>query len=289
MARLAALLLCIGLIDAAPPSYESSIQSWRAAREERLKAKDGWLTVAGLFWLHPGKNVCGSDPKSDIVLPAGRAPARVGVFTFENGRTHFQMFQGAHILINGKPGVSADLQPDTSEHPDQIQMGDFTMFIIERGGRFGVRVKDINSQFRREFTGLRWYPVKSQYRVIANWTPFHGPRKIAIPNILGQTEYEASPGYATFDLMGHSYRLDPTVDEKQLFFVFRDGTSGKATYPAGRFLYAEMPKEGKVVLDFNKAYNPPCAFTPYATCPLPPKQNRLTVKIEAGELKYGNH
>jgi hypothetical protein len=289
MARLAALLLCFGLLGAAPPSYETSIQSWRAAREESLKAKDGWLTVAGLFWLHPGRNVCGSDPKSDVLLPAGRAPARVGVFTFENGKTHFQMFQGVHILINGKPAISADLQPDTSEHPDQIQIGDFTMFIIKRGDRFGVRVKDINSQFRREFTGLRWYPVKPQYRVIANWTSSHGPRKIAIPNILGQTEYEPSPGYATFDLMGHSYRLDPTVEERRLFFVFRDGTSGKTTYGAGRFLYADMPKEGKVVLDFNKAYSPPCAFTPYATCPLPPRQNRLTVKIEAGELKYGNH
>lgn len=289
MARLAAALLCLALFGAAPSSYEASIQAWRAAREERLKANDGWLTVAGLFWLHPGENICGSDPKADILLPAGRAPARVGIFTFDSGKTRFQIYKGAHVLINGKPGTATELRSDLTGHPDTVQIGDFTMFVIQRENRFGVRLKDINSKFRREFTALRWYPVKPRYRVIASWTPYDSPRKIAIPNILGETEYEPSPGYATFDLMGHSYRLDPTVEGKQLFFVFRDGTSGKTTYGAGRFLYADMPKEGRVVLDFNKAYNPPCAFTPYATCPLPPKQNRLTVKIEAGELKYGNH
>ena len=289
MGRLAAVLLSLGLLGAVQPSYEASIQSWRATREKSLKAKDGWLTLAGLFWLHPGKNICGSDPKSDILLPAGRAPARVGIFTFENGRTHFEIFRRVHILINGKPGTAADLQPDTSGHPDQIQMGDFTMLVIKRGDRYGIRLKDINSQFRREFTGLHWYPARQEYRLIANWTPYDAPHKITIPNILGQTEDEPSPGYATFDLMGRSYRLDPTVEDNQLFFVFRDGTSGKSTYGAGRFLYSEMPEAGKVVLDFNKAYNPPCVFTPYATCPLPPRQNRLTVRIEAGELKYGNH
>jgi uncharacterized protein (DUF1684 family) len=280
----------IVLLAAAPPaSYQASIQAWREGREQGLKTDDGWLTVAGLFWLKPGANTAGSDPAADIVLPEGRAPASLGVFTFEHPKVTFRAAPGVHVLINGKPAPSAELASDASGHPDLIRIGDFTMFVIERGGRYAIRLKDVNSAYRRAFTGLRWYPVKPEYRVTAKWNPFDHPRRIAIPNVLGQTEFEPSTGYASFQLHGHEYQLEPIVEGNQLFFIFRDGTSGKTTYGAGRFLYANTPREGKLVLDFNKAYNPPCAFTPYATCPLPPKQNRLSVKIEAGELQYGNH
>jgi uncharacterized protein (DUF1684 family) len=166
------------------------------------------------------------------------------------------------------------------------------MFVIERGGKYAIRLKDKNSKMRREFTGLKWYPVKPEYRITATFNPYEPPKQIPVPNILGQTESLPSPGYVTFTLKGKTVRLEPVLespDDKELFFIFRDGTSGDTTYPSGRFLYADMPVQGKVVLDFNKAYNPPCAFTPYATCPLPPPANRLKVNIEAGELNYGHH
>jgi len=170
-------------------------------------------------------------------------------------------------------------------------VGDLSMYVIERGGRYAIRLKDKNSKSRREFTGLKWYPIQKSYRVTATFVEYDPPKQVQVPNILGETENLPSPGYASFTLNGKKVRLDPVLEEpdaKELFFIFRDLTSGERTYPSGRFMYAEMPKEGKIVLDFNKAYNPPCAFTPYATCPLPPKQNKLPVRIEAGELNYGH-
>jgi len=164
--------------------------------------------------------------------------------------------------------------------------------VIERGGRYGIRLKDRESALLKEFGGLRWFPVREDYRVEARFVPHASPMKIAVPNILGQVEELPSPGYAAFTIGGREVRLDPVLEEPgatELFFIFRDQTTGKQTYPAGRFLYAPMPKDGRVTLDFNKAYSPPCAFTPYATCPLPPKQNRLSVRIEAGELTGKPH
>jgi uncharacterized protein len=270
-------------------TYQASVESWRKEREQKLRAPDGWLTVAGLFWLHDGENRVGSDPSFEIVLPAKRSPERVGVIDFKDGKTSFRVASGAHVAVNGKPILTAVLKPDSEGSPDLLQFGDFTLFVIKRGPKYAIRLRDLHSQMREQFGTLHWYPVKEQYRVVAKWAAYDRPQKIAVPNVLGQTEYEPSPGYAEFQLMGHAYRLDPVLEGDQLFFIFRDLTSAKTTYGGGRFLYAALPKEGKVVLDFNKAYNPPCAFTPFATCPLPPKQNRLPLKIEAGEMRYGNH
>ena len=269
--------------------YEASIERWHTAREARLKADDGWLTVAGLFWLKDGVNNAGSAPSSTIRLPRGAA--HIGDFTFHEGKTTFRANPAVELKIDGKPAKSAAaLRSDTdSGGPDQLTIGDFTMFVIHRGQRYGIRLKDTQSEYRRSFTSLHWFPIREEYRVVARFVLYDAPRKIAVPNILGEVEEEPSPGYAVFNLQGHEYRLDPVIEEDQLFFIFRDQTSGKETYGSGRFLYADMPKEGKVILDFNKAYNPPCAFTPYATCPLPPKQNRLPLRIEAGELTYGHH
>lgn len=268
--------------------YQSSIEHWRQEREASLKADDGWLTVAGLFWLKDGTNSAGPAASSTIPLP--RATGHVGDFDFHGGKTTFRTDPAAAVHVDGKPARSAVLRSDTDPGgPDLVTTGDLTMFVIHRGQRYAIRLKDKKSEFRAAFTGLHWYPVREDYRVIARFVHYDTPHKIAVPNILGETEQEPSPGYAVFTLHGHEYRLDPVVEENQLFFIFRDLTSGKETYGSGRFLYADMPKEGKVVLDFNKAYNPPCAFTPYATCPLPPKENRLAVRIEAGELNYGHH
>jgi uncharacterized protein (DUF1684 family) len=269
------LAVALGLPLLATTPYQDEIAAWRNAREASLLSDGGWLTVSGLFWLKPGLNRFGSDPSNDIVLPAP-SPPRAGTFDFQNGK-----------VTAKTDGLTRELRPDSD---DVLVIGPLTLLVIERGARYGIRLRDHNSRFRREFAGLHWFPVRENYRITAKFVA--EPRPIPVANIIGQTEPMQSPGYAVFRLAGHEYRLYPVIEEpgaKELFYIFRDQTSGNETYGAGRFLYSGMPKDGTVVLDFNKAYNPPCAFTPYATCPLPPKENRLPVRIEAGELKYGDH
>jgi uncharacterized protein len=289
------LLAAVILITSAPAlpaaadaAYQAEIEQWRHAREAGLKADDGWLTVAGLFWLKHGDNTVGTDAASDIVLPKGSAPVRVGEFDFHDGITSFQVAPGVSAFVNGQPATSGVLKADSSGAPDVLRVNDLTMFVIERGGRYAIRLKDKNSEQRKAFTGLKYYPVKEEYRVVAKFVAYDPPKTIPVPNILGQFEQTSSPGYVAFTLNGRECRLDPITEGDSLFFIFKDLTSGKETYPPGRFLNTEMPKNGEVILDFNKAYNPPCAFTPYATCPLPPEENKLPIAIEAGELRYGH-
>ena len=288
-----AALACLGLgCGAAVAADDTDTQKWREQRETRLKADGGWLTVAGLFWLEPGENRFGTDPSNAIVLPAGSAPARAGVFVFDQGTTTLRAEPGVPITVAGKPVTTQVMKPDASGEPDVAALGALTMQVIKRGERYAIRMKDKNSAMRRDFTGLRWFPIADSYKVTATWVPYDPPKEIAVPTILGTTEKMPCPGAAMFDIGGQQVRLEPVLEEpdaKELFYIFRDGTSGKETYGAGRFLYSDLPVDGKVVLDFNRAYNPPCAFTPYATCPLPPEQNRLSVRIEAGELAYGHH
>ncbi len=276
----------------ADEAYRADIQAWRERREASLKADGGWLSVAGLFWLKEGPNRFGTDPKGDIVLPAGSAPARAGVFDFAGGRTTVTFEKDVQATLGGRPVTHADLRSDGSGSPDVVTLGRLTMYVIQRGARYGIRLKDRESPLRKEFTGLRWYELKEDYRVSARYVTYPEPKLVKVPNILGESEPMPSPGYAVFEREGKEVRLEGVFEEKdarRLFFIIRDQTSGKETYPAGRFLYADLPKDGRIVLDFNKAYNPPCAFTPYATCPLPPPQNWVPVRIEAGELDYGHH
>ena len=192
-----------------------------------------------------------------------------GVFALHDGKAIFR----------GDDGSAVEMKPET-----KLTVGARTFSVIERAGRYGVRLKDNHSKLREEFRGQRWFPVNELYRVTARFVSYDQPKPIAVPNILGSSYQETSPGYAVFTLHGRELRLEPVTEDKRLFFIFRDQTAGHETYGAGRFLYAESPRDGKVELDFNKAENPPCAFTPYATCPLPPRQNVLAVRIEAGEL-----
>ena len=269
-------------------TYTEEVEHWRAHREATLKAEDGWLSLAGLFWLKEGSNPVGSAPGNSILLPRG--PANLGTINYHEGKAVFVPQPGSVLTVNGQAPTTAALKSDAGgAKPDLMRVGDFTFFVIHRGERDGIRLRDTQSQARRGFHGLRWYPPNQAYRVTAKWVAYPEPKILAVPNILGETEHTPSPGYAEFTLNGHEIRLDPVVEDGTLFFVFRDTTAGKETYGSGRFLHTAMPKEGRVVLDFNEAYNPPCAFTPYATCPLPPKQNRLTIPIEAGELNYGEH
>lgn len=276
----AALLVLGAILWAATDSYRSGIEEWRKQRVAALTADGGWLTVTGLFWLHEGVNSfgpasCGSTP-CDIVLPDDPA-LREGAFDLHNGKVALR-----------QDGQTRELHPDATAQPDVVTMGGLTMFVIRRGDKVGIRLKDNNSRLRKEFTGLHYFPVNPDYHVATRLVP--DAKQIPILNILGQVENTPSPGYVEFDLQGQKLRLTPVQEVPgELFFIFRDLTSGRETYGSGRFLTTELGKDGAVVLDFNKAYNPPCAFTPFATCPLPPKENRLALRIEAGELKYGSH
>lgn len=242
----------------------------------------------GRVWLKEGRNTVGCDPASDIVLPPGTAPAAVGAFYLQNGDVRFESAAGAGATLDGRAAVRELMKSDAAGSPDLLRVGDLTMLVIERGSRFGIRIKDKNSPARRSFAGLKYFSIRESYRLKAKFVPYSPPRKIAIPNILGETTEESCPGYAEFTLGGKAYRLEPVEEGGEFFFIFKDLTSSKETYAAGRFLHAERPRNGEVILDFNQAVNPPCAFTPYATCPLPPRQNRLAVRIEAGEMRYGH-
>jgi uncharacterized protein (DUF1684 family) len=266
-------------------SYPAAMKAWREKREAELKSDNGWLTVAGLFWLKEGTNRFGTDPSNEVVLPEGSTLSRAGAFEFSKGKTLLRAESGANILSEGQPVTTLEIRTDADEKPSVLNAGAVTMQVIKRGQRFGVRVKDKNSKQRREFAGLRWFPVKESFRITADFVSYDKPRDIPIANVLGDVQNMPSPGYAQFELGGKKYRLDPVLDGKKLFFIFSDLTSGKSTYPAGRFLYSDLPEGGVVVLDFNQAINPPCAFTSFATCPLPPRQNRLKVAIPAGEKK----
>ena len=265
-------------------SYVSEVEAWRQKREERLKADGGWLSVEGLFWLEQGETSFGSDKGNGIVLPAS-VPPRAGVVMLgPSSEMRFRLAPGVSATLAGQAVTEGVLRPDSE---DVLVLGPVTIQGIDRGGRKAIRMKDQDSARRRGFKGLRWYPVRERFRLAARWVPYATPKNIEIASITGQVDAMPSPGYAEFELGGRTLRLEPVLEEPgatQLFFIFKDQTAPKETYGAGRFLYAAPPADGKVELDFNKAYSPPCAFTPYATCPLPPKQNRLPVRIEAGEL-----
>ena len=288
ISRVLVAVLALAILPVDQASYRAQIEKWRQQREESLKAEGGWLTVAGLFWLKEGASTLGTGRENNFVLPPGSAPENVGTFDFHGGKTAFQAAPGVAVTVNGKPVAAASLSDDSAESPDVLRVGNLSMFVIQRGGRFGVRLKDKDSEARRKFAGTQWFPVAEEYRVTAKFVPYLPLKTIAVPNILGDVEQEASPGYAEFTLKGQQLRLDPVSEGDVLFFIFKDLTAGKETYPPGRFLYSALPQSGEVVLDFNQAVNPPCAFTPYATCPLPPAQNHLPVRIEAGELRYGH-
>jgi uncharacterized protein len=266
-------------------SYIATVQQWRQHMEESLRAADGWLTLAGLFWLHPGTNTIGADPGSDIVLPAGFAPDRIANIEFTGDRATLHASPGIDITVNGQPASNKVLRSDAEPPADLIRCGDLSLQIIQRGSRYGVRLRNQRHPDREAFAGRRWFPIQSAYRVPATFTLYDPPQPRQITSILGDITEELSPGYASFTLDGQDYQLEasPTRAD-ELFFVFRDLTAGQTTYPAGRFLKAARPRDGKTILDFNQAYNPPCAFTPFATCPLPPPQNRLGIRILAGEL-----
>jgi uncharacterized protein (DUF1684 family) len=273
----------------APSDFAAETQAWHAKRISRLKAEDSWLSLVGLHWLEEGGNRFGSAPDNKLVFPAS-APAKVGTFTRKGDTVSLSLEPGVSLTLDGKPFTGGTVRSDAQGGPDTLALGTMRFFIIRRGERLGVRVKDAEAPTRKNFHGIPTYAPNPAWRLEARFEPATAQTKIAVPNVLGEVEDMVSPGTAIFTVGGQEYRLSPVDDGSgQLFFIFGDLTNRDDTYGAGRFVYTDLPKDGKVTLDFNRSYNPPCAFTPFATCPLPPPQNRLKLRVEAGEKRYGDH
>ena len=271
------------------PSYQQSFDKWSELVED---LKQEWLPLAGMFWLKPGENNFGSDQKNAIVFPKG--PAQAGSFTLRGKEVTVRFAPGTNATIAGKPVTTAELQPDLTGNPTVVEMGTLRLHVIVRGERVGIRLKDLENDAVRQYRGPVFFPVDLSYRVTATWLASDGKQKVDVPNVLGDVTPTPVAGTAVFKINGQELRLTDLGGDAAsgLFFVFSDPTSKMETYPGGRFLKTDPVANGKVVLDFNRAYNPPCAITPYATCPLAPKENRLSVAITAGEKydhKSGHH
>jgi uncharacterized protein len=269
-------------------AYAQDLAHWRAERDEGLRRPNGWLALVGLFWLHDGDNTFGSAAGNDLVFPAG-APPKIGTFHLADGKVSVRAEPGASLTHDGAPVTEMALDADVSEHATVLELGTLTFYVIERPGHIGIRVKDSASPTLAEFKGIEDFPLDPAWRITARFEPYDPPKTVRIPNVLGSEFEESCPGAAVFEVDGRSYRLEPTGDPAEgLSLVFGDATNGHETYGGGRFLEIDPPVDGHLVLDFNKAYNPPCVFTPYATCPLPPRQNRLPIRVAAGEKVYGH-
>ena len=270
----------------AQTAYVSQVEKWRKDHQAELLSDSGWFTVAGLFWLKQGVNTVGSGPEYDVQLTKNFEQGKFGEIAFANGSALLTVADGVKATSGGKPISSINLINDQKSDSTTISVGSQSFFVIERDGRYAVRLKDTQNEPRLNFHGLKWYPISPEFRVTARFEPFPKPKEVLIPNVLGSTFKMKSPGILHLQLNGKPYSLMPVEEGDHLFIIFKDLTSKTDTYGAGRFLYAARPVNGKVELDFNKAENPPCAFTEFATCPLPPPQNRLNVAIPAGEKRY---
>ena len=279
------LAFVLALAFAPPTAYRTEIEKYRHDRVTELTAPDGWLAVRGLFWLHEGENTAGSDPSNDVKLP-GRTARRIGVFHVRQRDVAFDA--DAAAVVTDRSGRRINVASFTREE-STIETSGVTISVIRRGDKIGLRMWDPESPHRTQFPGLKYFPLDSAYRVRATFVPYDKLKPVQVPNVLGQLVTMQSPGYVEFKMKGETYRLEPvyeTPKHEDLFFIFKDLTSRTETYEAGRFLHTPLPKDGAVDLDFNRAYNPPCAFTEFATCPLPIKENQLPIRIPAGELRY---
>jgi uncharacterized protein (DUF1684 family) len=272
-------------------TYAKEISEWQAKRLAELKSEDGWLTLVGLFWLKEGDNKIGSDKSNDIALANQKIDAQSADFLLKNGVVKFAAPPESGFTVTGKPVTQLELKSDEDGSPTVLQLRSLTFQIVKRGDKLGLRVKDKENPDRVNFQGTQFFPTDLKWRIDAQFVPYNPPKTVSITNVLGMESGETSPGAVKFTVDGNSYQLDAITEkgETKYFIIIADKTSGKETYPAGRYLYVDPPDaSGRMVIDFNKAYSPPCAFTKFATCPLPPRQNRLPFAIQAGE-KYSGH
>jgi uncharacterized protein (DUF1684 family) len=284
---------------AAPPaspdlqSERTEVSEWRARRVEALTNDSGWLTLAGLFWLKEGENSFGRAPDNALALDNPALAEHCGTFSVSDRTVRFTAAAGSAVTAAGRPVSSLELTPDAGGQPTVLATGTLRFYLIERAGNLGVRVRDLNNPHRTGFRGLSYFPVSTDWVFDARFEPYEPAHHIRIINILGMEQQYASPGAVVFAKDGREWRLETVLEEpgdQELFIMFADATSGHETYGGGRFLYVALPSAGRTRVDFNKAYNPPCALNDFATCPLPPPQNRLGLRIEAGEKTYaGGH
>ncbi|MGA2965320.1 MAG: DUF1684 domain-containing protein [Terriglobales bacterium] len=277
-------------------AWQRDLLKWRDQRAASLQAPEGWLSLIALGWLKEGDNSFGSADDCRVQI-AAKAPAHIAVVRLEKGALRLLPPAAGFpkdLRVDGQPAKEQTLVPDDADKPSKLAIGTVTIIVIHRGDQFALRVKDLQAPTRVGFHGLHWYAPNPAYRVHARWIPYDPPKVLDIPTVLGTTTHMPAPGAAEFTLDGQVVRLEPVLEDPNatdLFFILRDATSKTTTYGAGRFLSTELPdhgvsQPGEVWLDFNRLVNPPCAFTPYATCPLPPPQNRLSIAIPAGEQRY---
>jgi uncharacterized protein len=271
-------------------AYQKEIADWQAKRIRDLKAQNGWLNLVGLYWLQPGQNTFGTAGTNKIVFPAGAIANTAGSFERSGNTVKLTVANGVTITVNGKPVKEAVIYVNDSTRPPLVASGRLRWTVIRRDDKLGIRLRDTASALLTQFKGIDHFPVDTTWRIAATLKTTGQPGQIAIKNILGQISQQQTPGKLVFTIGATQYTLDALEEGDELFIIFGDATSGKSTYPSGRFLAVRKPgADGTTVIDFNKAYNPPCAFTNYATCPLPPPQNILPVAITAGEKNYGHH
>jgi uncharacterized protein len=288
---LAAFLLLISCTQkpAADPNYVKEINEWDAKRINRLKADDGWLNLVGRFWLEKGESTFGSSKDNDIVVESSKLPEHIGSFFFSDSTVTFKAKDDVEVLHNGKPVNEIVLIDDQKKDITVLQIGSIKFNLIVRDTLYGIRFRDLNSDLVKNFNGVERFDIDESWKITARFEAYNPVKQIDVPNVLGQISKEKCPGAVVFERDGKTYQID-AVDEgdDKLFLIIADQTSGDETYGGGRFMYVKKPDStGTILLDFNKAYNPPCVFTKYATCPLPPQQNYLKLKIEAGEKVYG--
>jgi len=270
------------------PGYRAEVEVFRAQREAEIGGATGWAALAGLHWLAPGAHSVGRGASNDVVLTAPSAPARIGILTVKTDTAMLEVSPGVTATAGGRSLQTIELRLDTPVS-EAVVIGRMTMGLIRRGGRLALRVWDSQSPGRLAFHGLRWMPVDPKWRVEGTFLPHTPAPRLRILNVLNDVVDMVNPGVVEFKAGGQTVRIEALLEsdsDPTLFFMFKDATSGKTTYGAGRYLYADAPVNGHVVLDFNKAMNPPCTFTSFATCPLPPPANRLGIAIQAGELDH---
>jgi uncharacterized protein (DUF1684 family) len=290
MKRLALLMLTLtATVAAAQGTYDvAALNAFHAERQKLLLADDGWFTVSGLHFLNPGENKFGSDPLNDVVLEYADVPKQAGVITMNGTNVTIKAAEGQTLIYNGKATKDGVLHlAEGSKAADTITFKTTTLFLHFSGPRLAIRVRDLNAPLRKNFTSFKWYPANPAVRVIGQFTPLAKPKTVQAPNILGDLEPFEVAGNVALTINGKAANMEAWKSGNQLWFVFRDLTSADTTYPSARFLYTDMPgPDGKLVMDFNRARNPPCAYNPWTTCPLPPAANKLAVRIEAGEKRY---
>ncbi len=291
------LLFCAGCSQKAPQidpvTYRKEVTDWQIKRAKSISSETGWLTLAGLCWLKPGENTFGSDSADRIVLPAGIIPKIAGSIFWKDTIITAVARSGADVRYRDTLIKSMRLRTDEDGSPTVLSIGSVSFYVIKRGSQLGVRIRDRQNPARLHFTGLDFFPIDPQWRIEGKYEAYPSPRIMPVNSVIGTVTNDTFPGFVTFSRNGTDYRLIAGTeqgDPPTLYFMFSDETGGKETYGLGRQLSVPMPDSaGNVIMDFNKAYNWPCAYTDFATCPIPPRENHLALRVEAGEKKYPGH